>query len=98
MVARPSPDQILVSIPDEAAERDLAGAVILEGRVLEDGTLVWRVLSVSSPGWHFEDAAIRVGSRYRAPERFPDGRRTTGASFVAVIGFTPAPREPQIFD
>ncbi|MEQ1819033.1 MAG: hypothetical protein ABL871_10515 [Terricaulis sp.] len=98
MEARPTRAQIDRAIPETAMERELPGAVILEGRVLEDGALVWRVVSVSSQGWHFEDAAIRVGSLYRAPRYFTDGRSTAGASFVTVIGFTAVRPEPQNFE
>lgn len=98
MAQRPSPEQIQRSHPAAAAEHDVPGAVILEGRVRDDGSLVWRVVSVSQSGWHFEDAAIRVGSLYRAPLNFPDGRSTAGASFVTVIGFTSPPPRPDIVE
>lgn len=98
MVATPTRVQIATAQPIGAAERAQPGAVILEGRVLEDGRLVWRVLSVSARGWYFEDAAIRVGSLYRAPRQFPDGRSTLGASFVTVIGFTNVLPDPVLFE
>jgi hypothetical protein len=94
MEQRPSPEELRRSHPARAVERDKPGAVILHGVVQDDRSLVWEVVSVSAPGWRFEDAAIRVASFYRAPEKFPDGRSTVGGDFVTVIGFATPPTEP----
>jgi hypothetical protein len=92
MLIVPTQAQIDRLHPPRARDRSKVGSVTLEGRIREDGTLVWRVAHVFPSGWGFEAAALRAGALYRAPLTFPDGRTTIGTTFYTVIGFTLPPR------
>lgn len=96
LAKRPSVDEVRRLHPERARERGQVGAVIVEGRVRDDGTLAWRVMDVTPTGWGFEDAALRAGALYEAPLHFEDGRTTVGASFMTVIVFD-APRPRPIY-
>jgi hypothetical protein len=88
LLQQPANEQIQRLHPVRAVERERAGAVIMEGRALADGTFVWRIVGVSPTRWGFEDAAWRVGALYRTRAAFEDGRTTVGAPFFVVLGFT----------
>jgi hypothetical protein len=90
MEARPSQEDVNRLHPRRAREREQVGAVILEGLVTSDGTLVWRVENEAPIGWGFGDAAIRAAALFRAPTMY-EGRPTVGARYHTVIAFTAPP-------
>jgi len=90
MEARPSQEDINSLHPRRARERNQVGAVVLEGRVTSNGSLVWRVEDESPIGWGFGEAAIRAAALFRAPSMY-EGRPTVGASFSTAIAFTASP-------
>ncbi len=92
MVRSPSVADLRRLHPERAEDREQVGAVTLEGRVREDGSLTWRVIGSTPYGWGFEDAALRAAALYQAPLRFEDGRTTIGAAFFTVMLFDSAPR------
>jgi hypothetical protein len=91
MLVAPTQAQIDALHPPRALDRGRFGAVILEGRVREDGTIAWRPARASPAGWGFEAAALHAAAIYVAPLTFADGRTTIGSTFRAVIRFTRQP-------
>lgn len=97
MVRSPNLTELRRLHPERAEDREQVGAVTLEGRVREDGSLTWRVVGSTLFGWGFEEAALRAGALYEAPLHFEDGRSTLGAAFIAVVVFD-STRRPIYYD
>ncbi len=91
----PSAEDFSQYYPTWALRFGVSARVVLDCTVQLDGRLDCVVTEDSSPGWHFDEAALNIVRTFRMNPQLEDGRATSGGRIRLVIPFriegSPAP-------